>query len=226
MKKFLGLVIVLALLGGGAYLYLGGAVKALIERAGTEALGTPVHVTSLQFSLTDKKATMGRLTVDNPKGYGNDLLLKTESIAFKVGEVSQSLVVLDEVVVEGMQVTYAIGSGGTNFDAMRKNMKASGKSAGEPVVPAPKLVIKKLKILNAQLVPAIAGLGSQPIDMPDITLTDVGTKSKPATAEEVAEQVLNRIISAGSNAALKNKLTAPVGKVVDEATKGLKDLFK
>ena len=225
MKKLLGIIIVLAALGGAAYLYLGGAVKGLIERAGTAALGTPVRVTSLQFSLTDKKATMGRLTVDNPKGFG-DLLLKTQSIAFRVGEVSQTLVVLDEVVVEGMQVTYSMGTGGTNFDAMRKNMKASGKSAGEPAVPAPKLVIKKLKIRNAQLVPAIAGLGSEPIDMPDLTLTDVGTKSKPATAEEVAEQVLNRILSASSNAVLKNKLTKPVGKAVDEAKKGLKGLFK
>jgi hypothetical protein len=225
MKKF-AILVVLLLIGGGAafYLNLGGAVKAMIEQAGSAAVGTKVTVGGLDISLPEKSAKMGHLSIDNPKGFAGGLL-KARSISIAVGEVTQSVVTLNEVDVEGLQMTYAMGAGGTNFDAIRKNLKSSGKPA-QATPDAPKLIIKRLKIRNAELIPAIQGLGNQPVTMPDIVLTDVGTKSKPATAAEAAGQILNRLLSAGANAAMKNKLTAPVGKAVDDAKKGLKGLFK
>lgn len=225
MKKFAILVVfVLVMAGAAMYMNLGGAVKGLIEREGSAAVGTKVSVGGLDISLPEKSAKMGAFSIENPKGFAGGLL-KARSISIAVGDVTQEVVTLNEVDVEGLQMTYAFGKGGTNFDAVRNNMKASDKTA-KSSTPAPKLIIKKLKIRNAELIPAIEGLGNQPVTMPDIVLTDVGTKSKPATIREAATQILNRLLSVGSNAALKNKLTAPVTDAVDKATKGLKGLFK
>ncbi len=226
MKKFL--ILLIALLAAGAiavYLNFNSTAKRLIEEAGTAALGTPVHVSSLMFSFPEMKAAIGKLTIDNPKPYSN-AFLKTESITFSVGDISRSLVTLNEVVVDGMTVTYYIGGkGGTNIDALRSNMKStSGKS--EASAEAPKLIIKKLRIINAKLVPHLPGIGEQTVDLPPITMTDLGTKNKPATAAEVARQVVPRIMNAATNAATKASLMKPVGKVLDGAEGAIKGLFK
>ncbi len=225
MKKFLMLFLVI-LVGAGAAVYLNfnSTAKRLIEEAGTAALGTPVHVSSLTFSFPEMKAAIGKLTVDNPKPYSNTFL-KTETITFAVGDISRDLVTLNEVVVDGMTVTYYIGAGGTNIDALRGNIKStSGKS--EASAEAPKLIIKKLRIINAKLVPHLSGIGEQAIDLPPITMTDLGTKSKPATASEVARQVVPRIMNAATNAATKASIMKPVGKVLDGAEGAIKGLFK
>lgn len=224
MKKFLILAAVLVVAGGVAvYMNLGGYVKKLIEQAGSAAVGTRVTVGGLDISLPEKAAKMGYLSIDNPKGFAGGLL-KARHIGIKVGEVTQAVVTLEEVDVEGLQMTYALGKGGTNFDAVKKNLRSADKSSSATPA-APKLIIKKLRIRNAELVPAIEGLGNQPVTMPDIVLTNVGTRSKPATAAEAAGQILNKLLSAGTSAALKNKLTAPVTDAVGKATKGLKGLL-
>ena len=226
MKKFL--ILLIAVLAAGAiavYLNFNSTAKRLIEEAGTAALGTPVHVSSLTFSFPEMKAAIGKLTIDNPKPYGN-AFLKTESITFSVADLSRSLVTLNEVVVDGMTVTYYVGGkGGTNIDALRRNMKStSGKS--EASAEAPKLIIKKLRIINAKLVPHLPGIGEQPVAIPPITMTDIGTKDKPATAAEVARQVVPRVMNAATNAATKASIMKPVGKVLDGAEGAIKGLFK
>lgn len=226
MKKFLILLLVI-LIGAGAAVYLNfnSTAKRLIEEAGTAALGTPVHVSSLSFSFPEMKAAIGKLTVDNPKPYSNTFL-KTDSIAFAVGDISREVVTLNEVVVDGMNVTYYVGgTGATNIDALRRNIKStSGKS--DASAEAPKLIIKKLRIINAKLVPHLPGIGEQPIDLPPITMTDIGTKSKPASAAEVARQIVPRIMNAATNAATKASIMKPVGKVLDGAEGVVKGLFK
>lgn len=221
MKKFLILAVLLvAGVGVAVYLNLGGAAKMLIERAGSDALGTKVSLGGLDISISERQAKLGSLTIDNPHGFAGGLL-KAKTITVKLGEITDKVVTLNEVVVDGLSLNYAMGLAGTNFDALRSNMKSSPNRGGSSAE-APKVIIKRLKIDNAELIPVVEGIGNQPVTMPDIVLTDVGTKSKPATIAEASEQILNRVLNAGSNAVLKNKLTAPVKDAADK----LKGLFK
>ncbi|HYD17934.1 MAG TPA: hypothetical protein VEF76_05610 [Patescibacteria group bacterium] len=227
MKKLL-LAILLLLAAAGTYFYLNlnSTAKRLIEEAGAAPIGTPVHVSTLSFSLPDMKASIGKLSIENPKPYGR-AFLKTDTVDFKVGSVSQTLVVLDEVVVDGMTITYMTGSGGSNIESLRRGMRTGKADAN--AAPAPKLIIKRLRITHAKLVPHLPGLGDSAVDIPDITMTNIGTKSKPATAAEVVAQIAPKIMNGAAAAARKVTLQLPEKAVRDTLGKtggALKKLFK
>jgi hypothetical protein len=226
---FIALFILVAAFGLLVFLYLGSATKRVIETAGTSALGTKVSVSGLDISLRDKKATMRGLAVANLPGFDADKIVQAKTISATVGDISQHLVTLDEIVVDGMTVNYELGTGGTNFDVLRKNM-ASTKRAGDDDAEnsaasrAPKVVIHKLKILNAVVVPS-AGKNKAPISLPDLTLTEIGSKSNPATARDVARQVLNKVLSASSTAIVTSGIAGSINKSVDKAAEKIKGLF-
>lgn len=241
MKKFkkflLVFVTLIAIIGAVVYFNFGSAVKKTIETAGTEALGVPVKVGGVSLHLSDKKAGLQGLFIGNPEGFKSEQLLKVKDISVTVGDVTRELVTLDEVVLDGLSVNYEVGKGGTNLKALEKNIArakkaieaASGGAAKEEEsVQSPEVIIKRLKIINAELIPAIPGMEAfnKPLTLPEIVLNDIGSKGSPASATDVASKVMNRIISSSTNTVVKEQVTAPVSGAFDKAKDGLKSLFK
>ncbi|MBI1216528.1 MAG: hypothetical protein GC185_12015 [Alphaproteobacteria bacterium] len=234
MKKAKNIIIVLAVLivaaGLFIFLNLNSGAKRLIETAGSAALGTKVSVSGLDISIADKKASMNGLSVANPPGFDAADIIKAKAISVKVDDVTRKLVTIDEVVVDGMTVNYELGKGGTNFDVLKKNMpgagQSNGKSGGESGenTPSPEVIIHHLKILNAQVIPAL-GKNQAPISLPDLTLNNIGSKSNPATARQVAEKILAKVLSASSTAVITSGVTNSINKSVDNAAEKLKGLF-
>lgn len=221
MKKLLFILILLgAVAAGYVYMNLGGYAKQVIETAGTDALGTRLRLGGVDISIQKMRADIGKLEIDQPKGYSGTLL-KAKSISVTVSEASEKLVVLDEVVVDGMQVNYIRTLKGDNFDRLQAGMKKSPASSQ----PAPKVAIRKLRIINTQLSPSVEGLLNSPVRMPDITMTDIGTKEKPVTVGEASTRIVNRVVNAGTNTVVKNQLTKPIKGVTKSVKKGLKGLF-
>lgn len=237
MKKFLfGLFALIIIAGAVFFLNLDNAVRKAIEYAGTEALGVNVSVGGVNLALSDKKAGMQGLTIANPEGFKGKQLLSVKDISVAIADVSENLVTIEEVVLDGLSVSYEMGPGGTNLKALEKNIEKSkkaleakagggGAATGEK---GPEVIIKRLKIVNAELVPAIAGLESfnKPLRLPEIVLKDIGSKSDPASGTDVAAKVMNRIISSSSNTVVKEQMTAPVEGAMEKAKEGLKDLFR
>jgi hypothetical protein len=223
----LGLLAILAAL---LLLNLGGVVKAAIETAGTRAVGTPVRVNGLTVSIADKTATLRGLTVANPKGFKAGDLLKAKAISVTVGDITDKIVTIKEIVVDGMAVTYELGPHGTNLDAIRRNLKSpptTGTSAenGAGKRSGPEVIIQQLRIIHAQVIPDIGGVQA-PVKLPDIVLNNIGSKNNPATPEQVATQVVNRVLSASSAAVIKSGLAAtPAGEFINKAKDRLKSLF-
>ncbi len=121
MKKIiLAVIVVLIGLGFFGYSKLGGAVKSIIESAGSQAVGTAVHVGGLDVSLSNRTASINTLSVANPSGFKDDFL-KAKSISATLGGVENKTVTIKEVVVDGMTVTYQLGANGSNFDALKRN---------------------------------------------------------------------------------------------------------
>jgi hypothetical protein len=240
MKKIILAIVVLLAAGGFyAYSHLGGAVKSIIESAGTQAMGTKVSVSGLDISLASETASINGLTVANPHGFSGDFL-KTKTISATLGGIADKTVTIKEVVVDGMTVTYDIGPGGTNFDVMKRNLKsassttpsakpspASAASNGSAEKGGYDVIIQQLKIINAQVIPSIGGK-SKPVSLPEIVLTNIGSKGNPATPEQVAKQVMDHVLAVSAGAATKfglSSLPIPAGANMDNAKNTLKGLL-
>jgi len=219
MKKALP-VFVLLVAAGLIYLFthLGGTLKTLVETAGSQALRTSVTLGSADVSLSDKKASLNGLAIANPKGYdGSALTAKTISVALQA--INGKTAVIEEILIDGATVTYAIGPGGSNLQELQKNIRpASAKSAsGSGEGGGYKLAIKRIRIVNAQLAPA-SGRAAQKVTLPEIVLKNIGSEKNPASPAIVASMVMSRILAVSSGAALHAGLGTDAGaKLLEKA---------
>lgn len=220
MKKSVLFVLALIVVAGVVlFLNLGGAVKRTIEVVGSRTLGTAVRVSGVSISLSDKSASMSGLSIKNPSDFKENYLLKTKDISVKISDVTREVVTIDEIVVDGMTVTYELGASGTNLDAIKRNVKsapASSAAAESKGGQSPRVIIRKLRIINAQVVPSI-GVASQPVILPEIAINNIGSNASPADPAKVATQIINKILAVSSEGALR----AGLASAVDNALKGV-----
>ena len=112
MKKIiLGViaVIVLAVVGIGAYIYVqsDSLVKAAIEKYGSEVAGAKVSVSSVRLDIPNGKAIISGLTVANPPGFNTPTAIKLGeiSVALDPGSVSKNPIVIKQILVGAPEVT-------------------------------------------------------------------------------------------------------------------------
>ncbi len=230
MKKILMILVILVVVAGVAFfMNFSRAAKSAVEMAGTQALGVPVHVSGISLSLKSQSASMNGLTVENPSGFNEANILKTNNISVTLGEVTQKVVTIKNITIDGMVVAYELGSKGTNFDAIKSNIRSGGSAssnsspsngAGSKGGQGPDVIIQELKIINAQLLPAIGG-EQAPIKLPEIVINNIGSKQNPASTVQVATQVMNKIMQTSSVAMIQSG----VGDGLNKIKEGLKGLF-
>ena len=246
MKRWLyiGGVILVLLAIGLYYLYssLNSIVKAAVEKTGSEATQAQVKLKDVNIEITSGKGALRGLTVGNPSGFKTDKALGLGEISVQVdiGSVTKDTVVIKEIVIAAPEVTYELGSGGSNIDALQRNANSyagagKGKAEKSGGGQGKKLVIEHLYVRNGKVSVSAAELQGKTLSapLPDIHLTDIGKKSGGATAGEVAQQVLTAVGQAATRAATS---LPDVGKLVGSAKEeaagaakgaggGLKKLF-
>lgn len=225
MLAAMGLVVIL---GASLLLNLNSVVKSLIETAGTKALGTDVRVSSLDISLAKKSARMTGLSVANPEGFKSAHFLVAKEISVALGDMTDKTVTVREVVVDGMAVTYELGAGGSNIDAIKKSMNAAASSGnnskGRKARQGKSVVIEKIRVLHAQLIPSVAGF-EKPVNLPEIVVSNIGSQAKPATQAEVAERVMGKVLAISSAAVAGGSFGAAAAATLDKMKTGLDDLL-
>ncbi len=230
MKKALAIIAAILVIGGFyLFTHLGSAVKVAIETAGTQTLGTKVTVGAVNISLADKTASVDGLAVANPPGFKAADILNVKDISVALGDVSSKLVVIKEVTVDGLNIAYEIGPKGTNLDVLRNNIKSASSStksgSAKSGKSAVRIVIEKLEILHGSVLPAIAGHGKA-IPLPEIVMTNIGSKNNPATTAEVAQEIMSRVLAVSSTMVVKSGLSSvPVSGALQKAGSALKGLF-
>ena len=230
MKIIGAAIIVLVLIAVGIFAYVAlntnSIVKNAVESIGTQYLGAPVRVGSVDISLKDGRGTLKNLEIGNPPGYasGNALRVGLVSLTLDVAASSAELVVLKEVVVDGAQVAaIAKSTKDTNLGALAKNVPTSDS-------PAPKLIIDRLDLTNTKATVA-SPLVKQAldVDVPDVHLTRIGRASGGANAGEVIKQILapitKSITNSLSSSALKSLGLDP-NKLKSDAQRRLQDTLQ
>jgi uncharacterized protein involved in outer membrane biogenesis len=239
MKKILiiGVILVVAIVGVGVYVLmssLDSVVKAAVEQIGSEATGTQVTLDQVEISPTSGFGALRGFRMTNPKGFA-------EGDAFKFDEINVTLditsvfsdpVVINEIVIDKPEITYAIGDGSSNVEEIQKNVNkyagAESGSGGESASSSegPNLVIKNLYMRNGTVTVSAPGMTDETLSapLPDIHLTDIGEQGKGATPAEVVSQTMTAVVASAKQAVQSvdvDALMKGAGEMAGEAQKQL-----
>ena len=212
MKKLLlvgGGVVAVAVIGAIAVFVfvlssLDGLIQQAVERYGSEITKAEVTLAEVEIDVTSGKGALRGLRIGNPAGFETPsaFQLGAVSIAIDTDTITSDTVVITEIVIDAPDVTYELGSDGSNIDAIQRNVEAymarfeSGDSAtadggGE----GPKLIIEDLYITNGTINVSATFLGGKSLTtpLPDIHLEDIGKEEDGASPGEIAEQIIAAI---------------------------------
>ena len=242
MKTFAWIIVVLLLLIGGAVAYValnsGSLVKSGIETFGPQFLGIEVQVDAVDLAITEGSAAVNGLRLGNPAGFSGADMMQVDQIkvVLDTSQISDTLIVMKEVVIDGANITAIAKGQQTNFQQLMANLdsatggdsQASGETAD--TASGPKFIIDKFSFTNTQAALDSDVVGQLSLTIPDIRLQDIGRNSDGVTAAELAQQILKPLTASISNEAVKQGLDIDGVKqnieqtVRDKIGSGLKSL--
>ena len=235
-------IIVLVLIGVGVFVALnsGNLVKRGIEEFGPHYLGVDVGVSEVNLELTQGSAQIKGFRMGNPTGYsGPDMMSLDEiKVVLDTSQISDTLVVMKEILVDGAAVTAIAKGQRTNFQQMMDNLgvsEAADGGAAEEGSAEMKFIVDRFDFTNAKASLTSDIVGDLQLNIPDIHLRDIGRKSNGATAAELAEQILKPLSAAitqeavnqgldieGVKANVRQKLEQEIGSGLKSLTDRLK----
>lgn len=199
MKKLLiSLIVLVVIIVGAGYFLLGNLdniVKVAIEKFGSEVTQTHVGVGSVKIGLTDGLGSISNLRIGNPKGFKSDDLFHMDNIGVQLNldKLSKEVIVINQILIDGPSITYELAKGGSNVDAIKKNVNAyAGGSSDGSDSDGPKLIIENLIIKNGDIQVLSSMMKGKTLStkLPAIHVRDIGKDSGGATPAEVAKKVI------------------------------------
>lgn len=247
-KIAMGLGVIVVVIAVGIYYAATNAdkmVKAAIESNGSRVTQVAVALDAVDLSLQEMKAGLRGLTVANPPGFKTPRAVSLGEISVDIGDISRDMIVIDEIMVRAPEITYEIGSGGSNIAAIQENVdnfmkvaqggtgggdSSASSSGGESA--GPKVVINNLYIQDGSVNVSASLMQGKTLTtaLPNIHLTDIGKDSGGATPAEVVDQVIAAITKHSGSAASSLDLSklglenisgkaAEMGKAAGDAAK-------
>ena len=235
MKKLLiGIAGLVVIIGIGLFVLVGNLdkiIKGALEGVGSELLGTPVTVESVELDLKNGAGQISGLSVANPPGFSDKKAFQMDAIRLGINLASLGTqpVIIDELTVTSPVVELeAQQDGSSNLQTLLNNIDknsskadekaaetqpdAKGTEKGEPA----KLAFKKLSITGVTVNATVAGRDPETVTLPDIMMDNVGGE-QGITPAGVGKVILGDIIVSSLEAVLEKKLT----ETLEEVSKGL-----
>ena len=225
-------VIVLVVVG----LFLGPIVTRVVNTVGPKITGTRLELASASISPLTGGGSLKGLFVGNPAGWSGEkaIYLGEARASVQPSSLLGDHIVVNEVFIDGPEFIFEKRlMGGSNIDALIKQIEANigvGQNtpeAAQPVKSAAasakplKFAIKSFRVQNAKMSLVLAG---QPITLPlpPLTITDLGVAEGGITADQVATQVLKRVL-AQMGAATTDALKKGGGSFLERGAEGAKN---
>lgn len=205
---FLGIIVVLAVIGVIAVMNFSSVAKSLSEKIASDALGVGVTIDSLDIQLQERKIALSGIKVKNPPGYDFPYAFTLDSISIDADALTKELLTFDDISVGKSDLYFETGSGGTNLGNIKDNIKTTeAEPAQDKTAEAIKVIIRKFTLGNATLHSNLS-LDGKPtkVDLPEIVLTGIGEKSNGILASEAIGQIVDKVVNVASKTAAQEGL--------------------
>ena len=171
-----------------------------IGRWGSPLVGAPVEVERVNLFIFEGEGRVKGLEVGAVPGFNARTAHMEElRVRLEPGTLFSGPARVHEFSIDALRVTYERGHGGSNLDAIQRNIDAFVKSSGAGAggggggLGKPRrYVIERLVIRNVRVVVTHQGIpGGQGVsfNLPDVELRDVGKREDGLTAGQVAALV-------------------------------------
>jgi hypothetical protein len=241
MKKIgIGLVAVLIIVAGAIFWLRGnldGLVRDAIAKYGSEMTQAKVSVDGVKITVADGQGLISGLVIGNPKGFKTAYAFKVKefTVAIDPASITGDVVTVKKIAIIAPHIIYEKDDAMTNFDAIQKNIAdyigpSEGKSSG-----GNKLIVEELTIRGAKAEASAAFLANESVevDLPDLTLRNLGKAKGGVTPGELGQEIAGALKKqlTGSisfdklGKALQEKAKGVVGKAAGDAVGKVKNLF-
>jgi len=235
MKKILIGIAALLIVGAIAlYLLVGNLDKILkgaIEGAGSELLGVPVTVASVELDLKSGMGQISGITIANPVGYkaANAFRMDTIRLGLDLSSLRKQPIVIRELNIQSPTVDLEVNEqGGSNMQTLLDNIKQNSAKTDEKAAEEQpsqeetdtkepvKLSFTKLAITGVTVNGVVPGQEPTQVVLPDIVKENVGG-TEGLTPAQVGGVIIGDIAAQSLQAVVEKKLS----EKMEEAAQGL-----
>jgi hypothetical protein len=230
--KWVFLVLLLLLIGGGTLLWLNlnRIIKNQVEKQSTAQLNLKTELDGATLSLFGQELSLNDLKIASPQGYSAPQMFRLDGadVKVKVGELRQDPVRVQSITLNKPRLVIENNGGTFNF---KKAMEMMPKSPTPPPNEKPlKLMIGDLTVKDPTVVIRPGALNIPGLKLPEeitlpiptVTLKNVGTSDDAQNGAAIKDVVMQVITVMAANAAnsgqlpeqLKNLLNVDVQQVV------------
>ena len=225
------LLLVVVLIGGGLYYLfsnLDSLVASGIEKAGSEVTQTEVKVDKVHLELRKGRGEIYGLSIANPPGYTSANVFKFDEVALQIEptSVTQSVIVLNEVLIDGAALTAEHNGGAsTNIQEITNNVRSRFSGGGKPE-PEPadsgkelRFMVEKLAFTNISMAVISPQFKDRTVTLNDIKRSNLGSREQGLTAQELAQAIVQPLIDNAKNRLedeLKSRAREEAGKALEK----------
>jgi hypothetical protein len=222
--------VLLLVAAGGAYLFFSvdAIVKRRIEALGTAIAGVDLTVERVELSLREGSGRIRGLRLANPPGYSGGTALEIDEITLRLEPASVAVrpIVIDDVSIGAPRVRFEVDARGhSNFEWIDRHAREEEGVGAE--IGAMRLAIARLAIAPGSVtITAPAFLpGSIEAPVEGLTLSDLGSRSDPMTAADVAQHVEEVLVHRVAVAVATTEIDRLVRQKLGGAVRGVTDVL-
>ncbi len=253
VKIFGGIILLIVALLAVLFIYvltnLGTIVKDVVEDVGPRITQTPVHLDSVDIALREGRGQLGGFAVENPEGYSSENLFTFDNVVLQIEprSIAEPVKVLNEVTVQGVQITAEQKGLTTNLQQVLKNIQAAG-GPGEEEPPTEqaevRLMVEELNFTEGSIKLITEKYGEYDVPLPKVELANLGDRDTGLTPSQLGKAVMEPLIQQAQRAVeqrledvarekveeevqgkVEEKLKEKLGEDADEKAEELKKLF-
>lgn len=207
LKVLAWIVVILVVLAAILVVCLDKVIETSFNQVLPKVLGVETRLDDATVHLWKGYTSLNGIHVGNPEGFKTDGLFDLDEVRVDIDMSSlagSGPIVVNEVFVKGMKVTYEQGLLGNNIGALLDNLPKSEKAEKkdeekeeeEPGEARP-VIIEKLDIVDCSvdLSVTLAQGGAMNFALPEIHLADLGKENGGVSASDIVGIVVESILN-------------------------------
>lgn len=236
MKKLLMVVVVLGVLGAGAFFYLssnaGGLIRDGVVSYTPPVIGAEVELASVDLDPASGTASLNSMVIGNPEGFSSEHLFKMDQFMVKMDtsldNLTSDVIRISEVRLEGADMIYEIGRNGNNVGKIQENIDAYMADLGleSSEDSETKFIIDNVYVNGTNVKVASDLLGGRGVGfpLPDLHLSGIGERENGVIASDALKQIFGAISNSVQRVAQSEAIGDLLGNVQGAGENVVKEL--